>query len=270
MAAIIGNRNITLGVLGGTLITACAGFGGDVFGCSPYDAATTRYLKATYPLHWQAIRNFGFDNPQLVPWINEDNDLIVSLVGVGKERWLVNASGAYLDTKVLANSLPNLGLHITMRGLRRSTSNGALLAARDPRFWVWLWYSSQWDCCVGSDVYGGSVQANRIYDLEFTANTSGFSCLVDGVKIAGNSSTATTNRTMYMFANNAGSSVTYQADGKIAYCNIQDGSSGEFVDIRKYVPFKQADGTCEMLDLVSLTFAEKHGAFTIEMTDTPT
>lgn len=69
MAAIIGNRNISLGVMGGTLITACAGFGGDVFGCSPYDAATTAYLKATYPAYWQAIRNFGLDNPQLVPEI---------------------------------------------------------------------------------------------------------------------------------------------------------------------------------------------------------
>lgn len=70
MAAIIGNRNITLGVLGGTLITAACYSGGEVFGYSPYDAATTRYLMATYPGHWQAIRNFGFDNPSAVPFIN--------------------------------------------------------------------------------------------------------------------------------------------------------------------------------------------------------
>lgn len=80
MAAVIGNREISLGVMGGTLITAACYGGGEVFGVTPYDKATTRYLKATYPSYWAQIRDYGFANPQLVPWINEDRDIAVSLI----------------------------------------------------------------------------------------------------------------------------------------------------------------------------------------------
>ena len=38
---------------------------------SPYSAAATRALKAAYPDLWNTLKQFGFDNPDKVPFINQ-------------------------------------------------------------------------------------------------------------------------------------------------------------------------------------------------------
>lgn len=41
-----------------------------IWSSTPYDAATTAYLRATYPDRWQKIIQFGFNNPNAVSFIN--------------------------------------------------------------------------------------------------------------------------------------------------------------------------------------------------------
>lgn len=73
---------------------------------SPYSPEATQALKAAFPQYWTAIRDYGYAHPQLVPFINEDPMLIVSLVEVGKTRWLVfDGSKGYIDTGYLPKSL---------------------------------------------------------------------------------------------------------------------------------------------------------------------
>ena len=55
---------------------------------SPYSAAATAALKRNFPSYWSDIMDYGFRNPNMVPWINEDPMLICSVVEVGVKRYL--------------------------------------------------------------------------------------------------------------------------------------------------------------------------------------
>ena len=60
---------------------------------SPYSAQATAALKAQFPTQWATIQAYGFAHPALVPFINEDPMLVMSLIeGLGA-RWLVTADG---------------------------------------------------------------------------------------------------------------------------------------------------------------------------------
>lgn len=55
---------------------------------SPYCWQATVALKAAFPTQWETIRDYGFAHPALVPFINEDPMLVMSLIeGLGT-RWL--------------------------------------------------------------------------------------------------------------------------------------------------------------------------------------
>lgn len=269
MAAIIGNRNITLGVLGGRLITACAGFGGEVFGITPYDAATTRYLKATYPGHWQAIRDYGFANPSMIPWIEEDNDLIVSLVSVGKERWLVGDGKAWINANFIATQNTTAKARAKLLG---TSSYQGIFGARSGAA------SRAFDICF--------LHPNKIF-FDFsnssidniTGITIGVPADVEMNKEGGwlngtkvfNSSTATftTPSKVALFGRtDGGTTNTRPLNGAISYAEF-----GGDIDLC-FVPYKNPNGDdYGMLDLVNLQWygnANTSGAFTIEITDTPT
>lgn len=51
---------------------------------NPYSAQATAALKAQFPTQWPTIRDYGFAHPALVPFINEDQMLVMSLIeGLG-------------------------------------------------------------------------------------------------------------------------------------------------------------------------------------------
>ena len=264
MAAIIGNRNITLGVMGGTLITAACYSGGEVFGCSPYDAATTAYLKATYPAYWQAIKQFGWDNPQLVPWINEDNDLIVSLVEVGKERWLKGDNVAYIKTGFIPND--HTGFKELIKAPTTRPSDSTPFGSRAYSDGRWWWNcSSGMECsmCTSQNVYGYALQ--EIMELEFNYKESDNGKLNGVVKRQFNGIRPTSYIECYMFTNNLSGSKGWMFQGWIAYVECTEYQNV----VRKYVPCTH-NGAAGMLDIVNAQWygnANTSGAFTIEITD---
>ena len=82
---------------------------------SPYSAQATAALKAQFPTQWPTILDYGFAHPALVPFINEDPMLVMSLIeGLG-ERWITCDKKAFIQTPFLASK--NLGYRI------RSKSN---------------------------------------------------------------------------------------------------------------------------------------------------
>ena len=63
---------------------------------SPYSAAATAALKAQFPDKWNDIMDYGFRNPNMVPWINEDPMLVCSVVeGLGVWR-MIKGNGHYI------------------------------------------------------------------------------------------------------------------------------------------------------------------------------
>lgn len=234
---------------------------------SPYDAATTRYLKATYPDHWQAIRNFGFDNPQLVPWINEDNDLIVSLVGVGKERWLVGDGVAYIDTGIVVTS-QNMESEMRAKSARTSSFE---------TYWGFMHSSTNPRLGIHNYSNGIMVSANST-DKAFSLdeNPHIYKALLDGrakwwkdkqTYQGGTYNFSTNTLSIYLFARHNSGGAGNIGKMSESYWKFEiDGQQYNFVPCTH-------NGAAGMLDIVNAQWygnANTSGAFTIELTDTPT
>ena len=73
---------------------------------SPYSAAATMALKAAFPAQWAIIRDYGWEHPEIVGYMNayavEDAKIAYSLVeGIGT-RWLIGNQSAYIQTDITA------------------------------------------------------------------------------------------------------------------------------------------------------------------------
>lgn len=95
---------------------------------SPYSADATQALKSAFPPQWITIRDYGFAHPDLVPFINEDPMLVMSLIDGLGTRWLVTADGgAYVNT----NIKPKAGMHIkAVFANTTTTTNWACFGSR--------------------------------------------------------------------------------------------------------------------------------------------
>ena len=99
----LGSNRLTCCRRGGMGIANIGG-GGMWVERSPYSAQATAALKAQFPTQWPTIRDYGFAHPEIVPFINEDPMLVMSLIeGLGIRR-LIPASGAYVKTTVIATT----------------------------------------------------------------------------------------------------------------------------------------------------------------------
>lgn len=215
----------------------------------PYSLAATQALKAAFPQYWTAIRDYGYAHPQLVPFINEDPMLIVSLVEVGKTRWLVGDGSAYIDTGIIANA----STHFETR------FKGAMaLGARDGEGSNMCMLHTQggiYYADYGSTYKSTNVQAG---DAEHTYSIKDGKAYFDSATMVTATITAMKYSLYLMAFNNYGKP------------SIQSGYIAQsIVDDHLFVPC-QHQGEAGMLDIVSLTFypnANTEGTFTIEITD---
>ena len=82
---------------------------------SPYSAQATAALKAQFPTKWPTIRDYGFAHPALVPFINEDPMLVMSLIeGLGVRK-LVGDGVAYLHIPISITTLDRYKIEIENR-----------------------------------------------------------------------------------------------------------------------------------------------------------
>ena len=102
----LGSNRLTVCRRGGMSVTQAGRGGMEWLGvrgpswASPYSAQATAALKAQFPTQWPTIRDYGFAHPALVPFINEDPMLVMSLIDGLGTRWLVGDGTAYIDTLV--------------------------------------------------------------------------------------------------------------------------------------------------------------------------
>ena len=84
---------------------------------SPYSAQATAALLAQFPTQWPTIRDYGWQHPEIVGYMNayapEDAKIAYSLVeGIGT-RWLVGDGTAWINTRIKPTQYP---LKIKLRG----------------------------------------------------------------------------------------------------------------------------------------------------------
>ena len=66
---------------------------------SPYSDQATAALKAQFPTQWPTIRDYGFAHPALVPFVNDDPMIVMSLIsGLGDRGFLTSDGHSTIDT----------------------------------------------------------------------------------------------------------------------------------------------------------------------------
>lgn len=66
---------------------------------SPYSAQATAALLAQFPTQWPTIRDYGFAHPEIVPYVNDDPMIVMSLIsGLGDRGFLTSDGHSTIDT----------------------------------------------------------------------------------------------------------------------------------------------------------------------------
>ena len=230
---------------------------------SPYSLAATQALKAAFPQYWTAIRDYGYAHPALVPFINEDPMLIVSLVEVGKTRWLVGDGKAYVDTPHYATEKTTFSVRGIMHKYQ-STGSAQVLgyySSSAPTRSIGFHLRENSSTVAVCRFDGQTTTPNPCpKDTIFTAYMDRYKVSVNGVESTfANISAFTSIAPMQIYRAGA------LGDGVMDLSSVVFGG-----DIQAhFIPMQRTDGACGMLDIVSLTFypnANTEGAFTIAIT----
>ena len=229
---------------------------------SPYSAAAAMALKAAFPAQWAIIRDYGWEHPALVPFINEDPMLVMSLiVGLGT-RLVTTDNASWIDTGLSMPDGARLKAKVTILG--RNQFNVILgaheLSSPYKRNMIGF-QSAFWLGEGNSDYSGGTATIGSTYEIDGTTKKGASSMIVNGTQVISNTNTDDRSaRNLYLFANdNTNSGASQFFNGRAEYAEIYDTSD---VLLRNYVPYK--NGTTDtMLDLVGLQVADLHGTLTI-------
>lgn len=236
---------------------------------TPYNDTATAALMAAFPAQWTTIRDYGFAHTALVPFINEDPMLVMSLIeGLG-ERWLIGDGTAYIQTDYYHNSNTSYELEVIFMqrsaGQRwpgifgRKTENGSADAMS-----MWLEDTSN---VLGADWRGKNSGSSFTItnNVRYILGERKGGTLFCGTYSTSWGSTRTTQCPYpdFLFAWGSSGSASPKGNIKMRYCKVDE--SG--VLVRNYVPCKNPNGNdYGMLDIVNARWlgnANSSGSFNI-------
>ena len=223
---------------------------------SPYNAAATAALMAAFPTQWPTIRDYGWQHPALVPFINEDPMLVMSLIDGLGVRYLITQGPAYTTSSIT----PDQTTKVVVRAKVPSIASEA----------SWL-YASR--ISYGSRGYSISTQKTQLYFdfanaysfVSATMNTDEHTYMIEDGKVYYDNMT-TPIKTFTV------SSFTCPAPAHIfaLYQNGSVGTNGEawIRDIEEWhhdihtrlVPFISQTQGAGLLDVINFEFHENKGS----------
>ena len=269
----LGSNRLTIARRGGMSVTQ-AGRGGmewlaggrTPLWASPYSAQATAYFNQNYSEYFSEILDYGRRNPTFVPYIEEDYDLICSLVNVGYVRKLIGNTNSYFDTGVdartpllsfdcLADIKGMSGYPQTLFGVIDSYGGGTgmygfINHGTGGNAFRYGTYNQNY---VASGVANNTDNVH----LEGIVGESTIELKVNGVSKGTATKGTPINKSIYMFRANC--SNPGPVNSNIAYLRLYTPTG----DVGWFVPFIR-DSQCECLDLVSGQLATKVGTFSIE------
>ena len=246
---------------------------------SPYSAAATAALKAAFSAQWAIIRDYGWEHPEIVPYVNayavEDAKIAISLVpGIGT-RWIVGDGSAWINTNMKIYS--DIGYEI--KADCTGTSYGARLmgASNNSSYYAQV----KWVSGNRYHVQTGGGATEQFFTVGTEADI-----MVDGgsptspatVTINGTVVSTTLPRVnpmilmnpFYIFAMNNGSTAADKANCKIAKVALWSATMDTSKDnpYAWFVPFIR-NNVNGMLDLVNGTFYQNAGTGQFTISETP-
>lgn len=228
---------------------------------SPYSKAATTTLKTDFPDYWEDIKTYGYANPQMVSWINEDPHLVCSLLNVGKVRWLLGDGNAYIET----GYYPKQSTGIKIKG-KQDNKDSALFGVA---FRFYCFDNNNLQSHPHIVYYAlGKVSGNFNYNLQ--SEIAVIQLDNTGVKINGvsyatisTSEIFTSPYSMPLFCRKSDKGdIQKLGNHIIEYAELYESGTA----IKKFYPFIH-NSTNGMLDILTGTFypnANSIGSFTIE------
>lgn len=227
---------------------------------TPYSAQATAALRAQFPTQWPTIRDYGFAHPALVPFINEDPMLVMSLIeGLGT-RWLIGDGTAYIDMNRIIARDDVFHIHILSNtGYQQATIFGSTGSS------VGL-YIQNWREKLG--VNNSSEYSTSSANVEYDIVCNPTKWILDGTtenNYGRARSDSPTTSGLFCFMYNGSFTQIWKGGISVAECTT---TGREF----RYVPCKhKVNGVLKagMLDLVNLVWygnANSSGSFTISET----
>ena len=221
---------------------------------SPYNAAATAALKAAFPTQWPTIRDYGFAHPALVPFINEDPMLVMSLIdGLGTRR-LENTSGSY----IVLNLAPLKTDIIRLRVENTTQAQSSSIFGYYSGLYLQSWRSTI--SCNGQYAVN-ATEIGAVYDI--TLDSANFT--VNETTKTYSRSNCAGNAALFAFYYNG---YTQNWKGKVEFLNIErDGA----VILEMYPFIRKINGveTCGMIDVLSGTFYQNAGSGSFTISETP-
>ena len=239
---------------------------------SPYDQAATMYFLTTYSNYWSSIKQYGIDHPELVPYIEEDNDLIISLVdGLGWRFATPQVNGSHFftsmvygngdieieaDMKIIGAPSINTvfsGIYNGSRYYFNGTYRGYVLTCAK----LGTWGTNVWAYDTISDntpfVALSTIKANGVFQMKkdnnpISSNTGGQQCPNPNINIV-------------LFGHIDINGVIRNTNNIGEYAGkVRVKASGTE---HKFAPFVR-NGQVEFLDLTTLQLCTRAGNFSIE------
>ena len=231
---------------------------------SPYSPEATQALKAAFPQYWTAISDYGYAHPALVPFVNEDPMLIVSLVEVGKTRWLVGDGVARIElgtmtltaaAEIEADIMATKNGWNTPFGLNSWGNGYGIFYNQDYTIRPW-WASNNYNATIAGCTWAENTRSHIKMKAGYFENNG---------TVFYNQTITKTNQTAMFYLYRCGGNSNFFKGG-LGAVRLQDKSQG--VDFH-ICPFTR-NGENGMLDILSGTFhpnANTQGTFTIAITD---
>ena len=240
---------------------------------SPYSAQATAALLAQFPTQWPTIRDYGFAHPALVPFINEDPMMVMSLIeGLGT-RWIASDGNCWVDTEIVPDT--NTEVEYKFKDISGGAYDGAnsVIGVRVPdtdngRFYPMAIASNT----SGRFVLGGStvyftVSVGNEYTAKFNEIGTHKSYLNGVLQGTHSTNALTTTGNMYIFAANVGNNnVNWKTKIPYAYVNVKKSSNSL---LASFVPFISQTYGKGMLDVIGLAFHRKIGSGSFTISETP-
>ena len=234
---------------------------------SPYSAAATRALKAAFQTQWATIRDYGWEHPEIVGYMNayavEDAKIAMSLVpGIG-DRYLVGDGVAWIATGLTTEA--NMTLETKIMPHSDDISNRRYLIGGNVAWGAFLlrFYNNgfMWHYGIsGGDHQVGTPVVDTGYKIEASLRT---------IAVDGNSWTSTNTRspltgnTLNIFKSGNMNDLV----SKSGFARTKIGNDG--TPMLDYCPFIRKINNvdvCGFIDLVTGNFkqnAASSGSFTI-------
>ena len=231
---------------------------------SPYSAAATVALKAAFPAQWATIRDYGWEHPEIVGYMNayavEDAKIAYSLVPtLNVIRSIVWPSGVWAETGVPYAQ----NIETDVLACPNNFSTMQLIARKNGSYstYQFSFFNGGYSAAPGGsyDRTGLGWSGGNWYNVKY--NTDSNYIEVNGTRY-GTTSTGSGSEPIVFGTRSGG---TWYS-GLFANSQIKNKNTGDL--LRWYIPFKTRGGDIELLNLLDGTYATRHGSFT-SISETP-